>query len=195
MLDDCRSGSADPRSRLYTGHVGTLSCARAAELPALLEQMQDALRQGRHAVGVFAYELGEELQDMPARPEGRALTQVLLFERCEHLTEAQTDAWLRAQDQTDAPAGVADIRASVDEAQFAAAIARIHAYLEAGDTYQVNYTYRLRFDAYGSPFALYRKLRASQVSNNGNGCPHGAQHRDHRSGYCGRVRGGGGGGL
>jgi para-aminobenzoate synthetase/4-amino-4-deoxychorismate lyase len=41
-------------------------------------------------------------------------------------------------------------------------LARIHDYIAAGDTYQVNYTYRLRFDAFGAPAALYARLRARQ---------------------------------
>jgi para-aminobenzoate synthetase/4-amino-4-deoxychorismate lyase len=161
LLDDSRAG----RARLYTGYAGTLSCMHASDLPGLLEQMQEALRAGRHAVTVFAYELGMELQGMHACAE-QAAAQILLFESCEHLSEDQTLAWLNEQEHSrgraSAPAGVANFRANVDQAQFDDAIARIHAYLEAGDTYQVNYTYRLRFDAFGSLFALYRKLRAGQ---------------------------------
>ena len=59
-------------------------------------------------------------------------------------------------------AGVAAIRASVDREAFTQAIDAVRAYIAAGDTYQVNYTYRLRFDAYGDPRALYARLRARQ---------------------------------
>ena len=31
-----------------------------------------------------------------------------------------------------------------------------------GDAYQINYTFRLDFTAYGEPLALYRRLRARQ---------------------------------
>jgi para-aminobenzoate synthetase/4-amino-4-deoxychorismate lyase len=54
------------------------------------------------------------------------------------------------------------VRANVSEAQFTAALGRIHELIAAGDTYQVNYTYRLRFDAFGSIHALYERLRARQ---------------------------------
>jgi para-aminobenzoate synthetase/4-amino-4-deoxychorismate lyase len=164
LLDDCDAGAADPRSRLHTGFIGALSCDSAAELPALFEQMQQALRQGRHAVGLFAYELGAQMQRIdrgrPAQSLAQPLAQVLLFERCERLSATQVEHWLATQAQQ--RAGIANVSASVDEAQFSAAIARIHAYIEAGDTYQVNYTYRLRFDAYGAPAALYRRLRERQ---------------------------------
>ncbi len=173
LLDD--ASAADPgaaASRLYTGHLATLGCVDGAGWAALLEQMQQALRQGRHAVALCAYELGAHLMGMAPRAGGGAAAaasaaapraQVLIFERCRHLSQAEVAAWLAARTPADAaPAGIAAIRANVDQAQFSAALARIHDYIEAGDTYQVNYTYRLRFDAFGSPLALYARLRARQ---------------------------------
>ncbi len=55
---------------------------------------------------------------------------------------------------TPAPAGVLGLRASVDRAAFEDAIARIHAAIVEGETYQVNYSYRLDFDSFGSPLAF-----------------------------------------
>ncbi|WP_246860525.1 aminodeoxychorismate synthase component I [Noviherbaspirillum sp. UKPF54] len=162
LLDDCRAGDADPRSRLYTGYAGALSCGDAAGLPAMLDAMQDALRQGLHAVGVFSYELGAALHALAPREDAGPLAQVMLFDRCERLSSAQVEQWLARRCDDGRPAGIAGISASVTQEQFAEAIARIHAYIEAGDTYQINYTYRLRFEAFGAPHALYRRLRQRQ---------------------------------
>ncbi|CAN5219148.1 bifunctional anthranilate synthase component I family protein/class IV aminotransferase [soil metagenome] len=174
LLDDLDAVKEDPRSRLYTGHVDTLSCDSAAGLSALLENMQAATLHGRHAVALFSYELGAALHDIEPHESRQALAEVLLFERCQHLSSAQVETWLAERelalqessasvDQSlRAPSGVAGVRASIDETDFNDAMARIHAYLEAGDTYQINFTYRLRFDAFGSPLALYRRLRQRQ---------------------------------
>jgi Anthranilate/para-aminobenzoate synthases component I len=88
-----------------------------------------------------------------------------LFDRCEKLSRDDVDAWLVERDggATEASvAGTANVRASVDPKQFNDAIDAIHAALRAGDSYQVNYTYRLGFDVFGSPTALYRRLRVRQ---------------------------------
>lgn len=55
-----------------------------------------------------------------------------------------------------------DWAASIDENEYARAIARIRQYIAAGDTYQVNYSYRLtaRFD--GDPWGLFLDLVAAQ---------------------------------
>ena len=59
-------------------------------------------------------------------------------------------------------AGVLNLESSVDEAAFTQAIHRIQEAIRAGETYQVNYSYRLHGQAYGSPVGLYRRLRALQ---------------------------------
>ncbi|HTH44591.1 MAG TPA: aminodeoxychorismate synthase component I [Oxalicibacterium sp.] len=162
LLDDCDASAAEPRSRLYSGHVATLSCARTDQFPELLARVQRALRAGQHAVVLLAYELGAGMHGIASRDAQNApLAEVLLFASCEKLSADEVSLWLE-QRAAYAPSGIADVRADTDEAQFHAALARIRDYIEAGDTYQVNYTYRLRFDAYGSPFDLYRRLRARQ---------------------------------
>jgi para-aminobenzoate synthetase/4-amino-4-deoxychorismate lyase len=162
LLDDRDASVLLPRSRLYTGYLGRLECRAASALPAMLENMQQLLAQGQHAVGLFAYELGADLQHIAPRPEECALSQVLLFKHCAHLSAAQVGKWLEERQQAQQPAGIANARASVTRTEFADAMARISAYIEAGDAYQVNYTYRLRFDVYGSVYKLYAALRLRQ---------------------------------
>lgn len=166
LLDDASpDGMATARSRLYTGHAATLRCTDLAGWRRILEQMETALASGQHAVTLCAYELGAHIAGMPAPvvPAGAPLAQILIFNRCDLLSQAEVATWLAACSAADpAPAGIADVRANVDQAQFTSAIGRIRDYIAAGDTYQVNYTYRLRFEAFGSIFALYERLRARQ---------------------------------
>ena len=161
LLDDAGSlGVA--RSRLYSRHAGTLSCLDAAGWPGLLHDMQEALGRGLYAVPLLTYELGAQLQQLPAHAPGGPLAQVLLFEQCELLEATQVEAWIATRAATPEAAGVAGITANVDQAAFTGAIGRIRDYIAAGDTYQVNYTYRLRFEAFGPLVALYARLRARQ---------------------------------
>lgn len=171
LLDDASvdpaTGAGRP-SRLYTGHQATLACRDFSGWPGVLAELQAALARGLHAVPVLSYELGHHIVGVaPRAPDAGAdtappLAQVLLFERCDELTQAEVADWLAARAADADIAGVANIRANVTEAQFVDAIQRIRDYIAAGDTYQVNYTYRLHFDAFGSLFALYQRLRARQ---------------------------------
>jgi para-aminobenzoate synthetase/4-amino-4-deoxychorismate lyase len=160
LLEESGTGAAT--SRLYAGHAGTLRCDDAAGWPALLDAMQAALQRGLYAVPVFTYELGAQLMGIPAQAPNEPLAQVLLFSTCERVDAGAVQAWLAARITDTGPAGIAAVHASVDETAFTTAIDAIRALIAAGDTYQVNYTYRLRFDAFGSVFALYARLRARQ---------------------------------
>lgn len=161
LLDDCTATAQQPLSRLYTGHAGTLACERADQLKSLFDALSLATRAGLHAIGLFSYELGAALQG--ARPTSTAapLARILLFNHLERLSSEQVGAWLAARDGP-GRAGISDLRADVDEARYHADIARIQAYIDQGDTYQVNYTFRLNFQAHGSLHGLYARLRARQ---------------------------------
>ncbi|HWZ47245.1 MAG TPA: aminodeoxychorismate synthase component I [Herbaspirillum sp.] len=174
LLEDCEDrniGHQNPatfRSRLYTGYSRTLRCDSVAALPKLLTEMQSALAQGEHAVALLHYELGAQqhrIAPFPDQAANTALAEILLFRQCTRLSPAELDTWLAAQ--ASEPAHVVNLRADTDRAGFDAAIARIQAYIAAGDCYQVNYTYRLHFEVYGAPVALYRKLRTRQPTRYG----------------------------
>ncbi|RJX33324.1 MAG: aminodeoxychorismate synthase component I [Oxalobacter sp.] len=169
LLDDCASvnNTNDKRSRLYVNCKKVLSCQAAEDIPIVIQQMQRALAQGQYAVCLFSYELGAQLQGVAHLPSAWPLAQILLFEDCERMDSEQVKHWLAAQEARErvterTPVGIANLRSNVDEREFTEAIEKIRSYIEAGDTYQVNYTYRLRCDAFGSVAGLYGALRARQ---------------------------------
>ena len=160
LLDDCDASAAAPRSRLYTGFLGALDCPNVAALRRHCARLQ---RQPAHTVVLLSYELGAAMHSIDARTNaGAPGSQLLLFSDCTLMSAAQVDTWLTQRADT-APAGIAGLHANRDAQDFAADIDRIRAYIAAGDTYQVNYTYRLRFETYGNLFTLYARLRARQA--------------------------------
>jgi para-aminobenzoate synthetase/4-amino-4-deoxychorismate lyase len=164
LLDDASNQDQPPsRSRLYTGHTATLHCSSIADWPHVLAEMQRALERGLHAVPLLTYELGAAMRGVAAKALAGPLAQILLFDRCQLLDQKEVAQWLAERTAgADSPAGIARIRANVEEDDFVAALEQVHRYIEAGHTYQVNYTFRLRFDAFGSLPALYTRLRARQ---------------------------------
>ncbi|MES2933251.1 MAG: chorismate-binding protein [Pseudomonadota bacterium] len=178
LLDDHSASAEAPTSRLYTDCVQVLLCMQADDLPALFAQMALGQQQGQFALGLFDYELGTHQRTGLPASTCKPLAQMLMFRQCQHLSAAAVQEWLEAQDkpQDDTerdqpvdmhpldkqPAGIANLSASVDQAEFTVALEQIHRYIEAGDTYQINYTYRLHFDAFGSLPSLYLRLRARQ---------------------------------
>jgi len=176
LLDDCDASAATPTSRLYTGFVRERACTDIAALDAVCAAAERDMRDGLHAVVLGDYEFGRDLafgkrsvfsSSISTQP-GDASLRFLLFERCEKRSCAEVDAWLAELDgdgkalPQPSVAGAANVTESVTPEAFAAAIAAVHDALRAGDSYQINYTYRLAFEAFGSPVGLYRRLRARQ---------------------------------
>ncbi len=159
LLDDAHGETAV--SRLYTGLVETLLCSEPDGWPDLFRRMCVGLNAGLHAVALLSYETGAQLQNIERYKEEVMPSRILLFESCELLDKNQVQIWLNAQ-VPNPVAGIASLLANVDEAAFSEAISTVRDYIAAGDTYQVNYTYRLHFHVYGSPIALYSRLRLRQ---------------------------------
>jgi para-aminobenzoate synthetase/4-amino-4-deoxychorismate lyase len=61
-----------------------------------------------------------------------------------------------------APYNISAWRSEVDAAEHAAAVDAIRTHIRDGDTYQVNYTFRLRAAFSGDPFELYRDIVVAQ---------------------------------
>ena len=172
LLDDRDATRERPTSRLYTGFVREHRCVDPATLDAVWAQVDADQRAGLHALVLADYEWGAKLlkaghRDLAA--DDRSALRVLMFDELSKLSHTDADQWLeRLEADTDAQvvvrgaAGVMHLEASVDQPAFTRAIDRIHAAIQAGETYQVNYTYRLHAQAYGSPVGLYRRLRARQ---------------------------------
>ncbi len=165
LLDD-RDASADrPTSRLYRGFVREHRCTDPATLDAVWQQADADLRCGLHALLLADYEWGAKLLragDAKLVVGDASALRLLMFGECAQLSRDEVDAWLAKQPGADEAAGTMALEASVDRAAFTNAIAQIHEAIGAGETYQVNYTYRVDGQAYGEPVALYRQLRALQ---------------------------------
>ncbi len=128
--------------------------------------LAEGWRHGWHATLFTPYEFGGALVDAPvhtdnAMPFHDGALRLLWFRDLRRLDATGVAAWLQSKAEQ-MPAGMMDVVSNTPREAFNDAIARIHQWIEAGDTYQVNYTQRLRFGAFGDPIALYAALRAAQ---------------------------------
>ena len=169
LLDDRAATTERPTSRLYNDFVREHRCSDPSTLEMTWAKVEADQAQGLHAVLLADYEWGAKLlgagtQRLPA-DDGSAL-RVLMFRELDRLGAAEVAAWLRrleeAQGHAGEACGVMDLEPSVDRGEFVRSIEAIHEAIAAGETYQVNYTYRLHGQVFGSPVALYRALRARQ---------------------------------
>ncbi|HET9644297.1 MAG TPA: aminodeoxychorismate synthase component I [Burkholderiaceae bacterium] len=172
LLDDDDATAARAASRLYTGFVREHRCVDPSTLDAVCEAAQADLDAGLHAVLLADYEWGAKLLGAGlarVHADDRSCLRLLMFDTLRHLDAEAVAGWLAQCEgrPEPTPAGVLDLNASIDPQSFEHAIGRIHEAIRDGETYQVNYTYRMHGRAWGSPVALYRRLRARQRVNFG----------------------------
>jgi len=179
LLDDASDlTSSERRSRRYTQHIGSLYLHREDDYQSFFAELQQALDTGLHAVTLFAYEFGHLLHGIGSKTAYTALDDqlivsadeghsdrpwitALLFKACDRLNSDEVDDWLIKSSTSDAYA-ITETRAMLSAQEFVQVVDKIHRYIEAGDTYQVNFTFPLRFNFTGDPVALYSALRKRQ---------------------------------
>ena len=157
---DSLDAQRGPRSFRFEGRRGVLRADRVEDVIGVMRGVEEAVARGLHAAGFVAYEAAPAFDAALATraPDPRLpLAWFALFER-----RIETGAG-EDEEAGDADAfALGGMAADEDEAEHARAVAAIREWIAAGDTYQVNHTFRLRAPFSGSPRALYRRLCEAQ---------------------------------
>jgi para-aminobenzoate synthetase/4-amino-4-deoxychorismate lyase len=150
---------------LFSAPRETLVAHDAAGVHTALARLEAANAAGLHAAGFLAYELGfvfeERLAPLLPPPGATPLLWLGLYDAPQRLTADQADAFL--MEAAGASTGTAvDVTPRIDEAGYGKAFDAVKALIAAGDTYQVNLTFKAGFRLEGDPVALYRDLVRKQ---------------------------------
>jgi para-aminobenzoate synthetase/4-amino-4-deoxychorismate lyase len=167
LLQTSRFDADNDRSYLFTHPVRTLSASSS-----LFDEIEQALAGGDYVAGFFAYECGEGLRALGhCGPQDKNMPQAwfgvyskaFVFDHRAGTFEGETpDEFLPENARTDQSFHIRNLRFGISEIDYARKIAAIQEYIRSGDTYQVNFTDKLRFDFCGSPEALFAALIESQ---------------------------------
>ena len=162
MLLEDRLDRAAP-ARLYHDPVSIIRCDDAAEIDAALAEIGRGAAADLHAAGFLSYELGYALEPRlaPLMPPVRdtPLLWFGLFEKPRLLSATILD---RAFAEHGPPPPITQLTPGHDRDQHTAKVLRILDLIGAGDVYQVNLTFPIRFRYPGDPLALYGALRTGQ---------------------------------
>jgi para-aminobenzoate synthetase/4-amino-4-deoxychorismate lyase len=166
ILDDARKGRmrvyARPRERIVAHEPGDV-------LPALAA-MESARKSGKHLAGYFSYELGYVLEPKlaPLLPAKRKVPLLWfgIFDDVQELAGEEIEGLFETNIHGRVYAG--SLKHAWDENAYRARFDMVRAFIEAGDIYQANLSFRSHFNFVGDSMALYRDLRAQSRA------PHGA---------------------
>lgn len=161
-FDDLTPGSH--RSFEFEDSAGTIVAHLPADVAPALEAVEEAVAEGLWAAGFVAYEAAAGLDPaltVVARDPADPLADLPLLcfgvfrERAEVSSLADSPAEGARYD-------LSGWASAIDRTAYGDAVARIRRHIEAGDTYQVNFTFRLRAAFGGEPSLLYRDLALAQ---------------------------------
>jgi len=145
------------RSWRFSGYVETLQALEPAEIVPLLTMVEKSAADGLHAVGFISYEAAAGLNpDLPASPplEGLPLAWFALFRERSEAAAGEAPV----PEPTESPI----LEADLDSRCYLHAFGLIQEYIAGGDTYQVNYTCRMKGAFDDDPLRLYRKIARGQ---------------------------------
>ena len=175
LLDDAQSSAAKPSSRFYDSPLQSWRILPSGNLTEdqravdrCLADITQALSEGKFVVAAFAYELGRLMHKLSQREISslHPLIEAWSFESHQTLSKEQVDQLLFEQLKSltdeEKSTGVIDVSESITPEAFAGDIDRILEYIRNGDSYQINHTFRITGKIYGSPLALYSRLRERQ---------------------------------
>ena len=150
---------------LFTNPLKEIIATDQASLLSALAEIDDTRKQGYYLAGYISYEAGYALSKrlhkfLKPTSKGEPLLQFFAFEKPTVIdAEAVTTA---LKDLPESPPFIKDWQPTETQAEYTDKQAKIHDYITAGDTYQVNQTYRVNFELEGSVNGFYQALRERQ---------------------------------
>ncbi len=159
--------------RTFREPTAIIEAATVAEVADCLAEVDRAVREdGSYAAGFVTYEAAAAF-GLPVRPRGSGGLPLVCFGLFSP-PSVDTERGLPREGTYQ----TGEWQPSIDHATYARAIGRIKSLIEAGETYQINFTFRLTTDFAGDALALLRDLDASQDG------PWGAYVDDGRHAIC-----------
>lgn len=176
LLETTRRDDDNFRSYLFLDPVAVIQCHNLNQVEASLAEIDRALKQGYYAAGFLAYEAGYAFEQRLHYPAATALpllwfgiyeSPIIYNHRLQAFENGAQEIarilqQIPVQKNMVSPGEIPDVYFNLSEKEYQDAITRIKEYIAAGDTYQVNFTFKLKFQWPYSPTDLYCRLRDNQ---------------------------------
>ncbi len=163
LLESLRPDGENQLSLRMSHPEKILQTRKPGEVTEVLEEVEKMVSHGYTAIGFLSYEAGFVfLPNMPQQPE---LDFPLVWFAVSKDVDVLPAGILPPEMETSQPAEVSHLALSQNLETYLQSIDRIKRYIEAGHTYQVNYTMKYSGQFRGSTRSLYKQLRAKQRVN------------------------------
>lgn len=165
FLDTSLPDQENRESLLFSQPLKLLQYRPGENRKYFFDQLQHYLEQGYYLAGWFGYEFLHDHLSIPCKDTESVTAslgiyhQPVVFNGSSSKTDLSSVDAKRGHAQT---YRLKNLSPNMEQQRYCRAIKTILEYIAAGDTYQVNYTFKFSFDFEGSTADFYTDLRRSQ---------------------------------
>lgn len=159
----------DPRHHVLRHYddFHSLQSFLASEMNSIDDALQAGWEKQLHAVIFADYDFGLPILQLPQHPlqndDQASQFSIYWFKQLKIANnEKECQQHFSKLYQNNLPSGLTHLQFDTSKEQYIEDIHAIQSAIGRGEVYQINYTTRLHFNAYGNPINLYLKLREQQ---------------------------------
>ncbi len=157
FLETSKSDSENQNTLLFQEPEHIIEANTLSEVRVALEHIEDSLRRGKWLAGYISYDAGFAFEKKLHHLQVSSSLPLLWFGEYDEPIVNPSIRFNRTQSIAER------VAFNVSKKEYANALNKILAYIEAGDVYQVNFTGKLTFDVQGNAVELYETLRQKQA--------------------------------
>ncbi|MBI4429646.1 MAG: aminodeoxychorismate synthase component I [Ignavibacteriales bacterium] len=170
VLESTKPDAENTYGYIFVDPVDVI-CASTVEMTEpSLRRVDEALADGYYVAGYMAYEAGAAFEkSLPSRPGSRTpclwfgvYGAPLVYDHRKKKFSGPKRFLAGASGEYTSPATISGVHPSIPESEYIDFVRRIKHYIREGDTYQVNFTFQLKFGFSGNPTGLYCRIRNAQ---------------------------------
>jgi len=162
LLETNRFDKDNHRSFLFSNPAKIVSCGKLSEVKNAFCEIEDYISMGYYAAGFISYEAGfsfeESLSGLRVDPDF-PLLWFGMYKNPRVIEHKEKMSLLRHENH---PYSIENLRPNISKKKYFSDIEKIKDLIRRGETYQVNYTFKYRFDFKGSAHSLYEELKKKQ---------------------------------
>ena len=162
LLETTLPSQDETRTFLFSKPVEVLAANTFNDLESLIKKIDSYIERGFYLAGYLSYEAGYLFEEGFRRPLENfpfafPLAWFGVYEN-PRITESTANSISPQQDSF----AIHSLSMNLSQAEYEGKVLKILDYIKRGETYQVNFTFRVGFDLEGNPFHLYEALKKRQ---------------------------------
>ena len=162
LLETNRFDKDNHGSFLFSNPTKIIACDKLSDVKNALCEIEDYVSKGYYAAGFISYEAGfsfeESLNELRVDHDF-PLLWFGIYKKPKIIDHKEKMTLLRHKNP---PYSIENLRPNISKKKYVSDIEKIKDFIRRGETYQVNYTFKYRFDFKGSACSLYEELKKKQ---------------------------------